>query len=220
MTHLLAYLIAIVISAVLINYLWQHLSASFFRLFVAPGVIIHEISHTIGAIITGAKVKKISLFQKKGGYILHTPSPIPILGQMVISLAPLLGGIASLFLLTYWIEPQLLKSISAHQLDLKTILSPWKILFQFPWFDFKSWLYLYLVLSVSTCLNPSLVDLKYIILSLAALIIILFFTPLYHLLNSLTIINDLTNIFGLGLILMIFLLIFSIILYVLKKLVT
>jgi len=63
---------------------------SFYYFIRAPGVIVHECSHILGCLITGAKVKKVVFFSEKGGSVTYTSSKIPYLGDVVISTAPLL----------------------------------------------------------------------------------------------------------------------------------
>jgi hypothetical protein len=62
---------------------------SFYYFIRAPGVIVHECSHILGCLITGAKVKKVVFFSEKGGSVTYTSSKIPYLGDVVISTAPL-----------------------------------------------------------------------------------------------------------------------------------
>ncbi len=62
---------------------------SFYYGIRAPGVIVHECSHILGCLITGAKVKKVVFFSEKGGSVTYTSSKIPYLGDVVISTAPL-----------------------------------------------------------------------------------------------------------------------------------
>src|SRR5665647_3744235 len=53
----------------------------FYSLLRAPGVIIHELSHVLGCLISGAKVKKVVYFSNKGGSVTYScllytsPSP-------------------------------------------------------------------------------------------------------------------------------------------------
>jgi len=62
---------------------------SFYYCIRAPGVIVHECSHILGCLITGAKVKKVVFFSENGGSVTYTSSKIPYLGDVVISTAPL-----------------------------------------------------------------------------------------------------------------------------------
>ncbi|MCX6809514.1 MAG: M50 family metallopeptidase [Candidatus Berkelbacteria bacterium] len=64
----------------------------YFLLF--PGVIIHELSHVVGCILTGARIKDIQLFSKTGGFVVHEKPFLPYIGNFIISLLPLLAGAA------------------------------------------------------------------------------------------------------------------------------
>lgn len=58
---------------------------------VAPGVAVHELSHAIACIVTGARIQQIQLFGADGGFVKYQPSPLP-LSEAVIILAPLWGA--------------------------------------------------------------------------------------------------------------------------------
>lgn len=83
-------IIVMLISTVL-DVLWARTMP--FRIFYyfirAPGVIIHECSHILGCLVTGASVKEVVFFSQEGGSVTHSPSKIPWLGEVVISTAPL-----------------------------------------------------------------------------------------------------------------------------------
>jgi hypothetical protein len=61
----------------------------FYYMIRAPGVVVHECSHILGCLITGATVKKVVFFSEKGGSVTYTPPKIPYLGDVVINTAPL-----------------------------------------------------------------------------------------------------------------------------------
>lgn len=54
-----------------------------------PGVVLHEIAHMAGCVITGARIGKVVLFSKEGGSVTYTEPKIPVLGTVIISTAPL-----------------------------------------------------------------------------------------------------------------------------------
>ena len=83
-------IVVILISRAL-DLLWAQVISlrMFYSMIRAPGVIVHECSHILGCLITGAKVKKVVFFSQEGGSVTHTPSKIPYLGEVVISTAPL-----------------------------------------------------------------------------------------------------------------------------------
>ena len=74
-----------------LDILWAHVVPLrwFYYTIRAPGVIVHECSHILGCIITGAKIKKVVFFSEEGGSVTYTSSKIPYIGDVVISTAPL-----------------------------------------------------------------------------------------------------------------------------------
>jgi hypothetical protein len=61
----------------------------FYSLLRAPGVILHELSHVLGCLISGAKVKKVVYFSNEGGSVTYSSPKIPYIGDLVINIAPL-----------------------------------------------------------------------------------------------------------------------------------
>lgn len=111
-----------------------------------PGIILHEISHITGCLITLTKVRKVKLFSLKGGFVMHEKPTLPILGIFIISIAPLVVGLFIshiLFGLIY--TPEGLK------------------------YQLSTAIYLYLIFSIILTMLPSKTD---IINSLPAYIII------------------------------------------------
>ena len=54
-----------------------------------PGVVLHEIAHMIGCLLTGAEIRKVVYFSKEGGSVTYSGPKIPILGTVIISTSPL-----------------------------------------------------------------------------------------------------------------------------------
>ncbi|MCK9591559.1 MAG: metalloprotease family protein [Methanoregula sp.] len=135
----------------------------------APGVIIHECSHILGCVITGAKIKKVVFFSENGGSVTYAPSKIPYLGDVVISTAPLLC-IPLVLAGCTWVFSQYLGCIFPPLpmgIDSTDALFglctgilgmfTWNLIIQFnPWF----FLYLYLTLTLVLSLAPSTADIK------------------------------------------------------------
>lgn len=171
-------LIAILIIAALIDYLFVRSFAFFvYRILVAPGIIVHELSHAFFCLITGAKITSVSLFKKEGGSVTHTNSKIPLVGNILISLAPLAVGVMFVYLLSNYLG---LNHIGSWE-NLKN-------------FTTLNWLIFYLIFSIAVTMTPSRQDIFNIAVSLAVLIII--FTLLYLYADLSTIINtvNLNNI--------------------------
>ncbi len=115
---LLIYIIVIMFIGFLVNLLTSKMMFGWvYRILVAPGVIIHEFSHAFGCIITGAHIQSINVFKRDGGELKHTGSPIPIIGNVVISLMPIIVGIVVLYFL-----PNLLFAHSTNALGVLSIL--------------------------------------------------------------------------------------------------
>jgi len=58
-----------------------------------PGVIIHEIGHLLGCLITLTRVKAVKFFSKTGGVVVHEKPRIEFLGEFIISIMPLALGL-------------------------------------------------------------------------------------------------------------------------------
>ena len=68
-----------------------------FHYLLAPGVIVHELSHVLGCFLVGAEVQKVNLFSEEGGSVEHGKPKLPIVGQVIISLAPIAGCLVVLW---------------------------------------------------------------------------------------------------------------------------
>jgi hypothetical protein len=90
-----------------LSFLTDHLlariaSPTAHRVFVGPGVIVHEYSHALACVLTGTKIHEIKLFEKTGGHVTHEKRNPFIMA--VIAMAPLFGGILAIFLLSLLFE--------------------------------------------------------------------------------------------------------------------
>jgi len=145
-----------------------------YHLFVLPGVIVHEFSHVIGCLITGAGIKKIGILSSKGSYVAHTKSRIPLIGIFIISLAPIAGGLLSLFLLFRFFnypqpEMNLFLGFDSFFLLIKQALN-----FSLNYYsNWHFWLFSYIALSIVICLVPSKQDFKNSLVSLIVLSILI-----------------------------------------------
>jgi len=73
---------------------------SLLRFWIYPGTAIHELSHTIACIAVFAPVHQVVLFRLDGsGEVRHGPSKLGKLGDMLIAIAPVGGGLVALWLL-------------------------------------------------------------------------------------------------------------------------
>lgn len=133
------------------------------------GALIHELSHAIFCILTGAKIKKIAIFSS-APQVTHNKSKIPILGQMLISLAPMIGGILFLYFINhFWLKDYItINSISSFVDILK---SPLLILSQINIFTWQGLVIILVSLNTGAMIGPSTQDLK----NIWPILIVLFF---------------------------------------------
>jgi len=174
MINLAILFVALLVLAYLTNYFLMNSFLGFrWRLFVAPGVILHEISHAALCVLTFAKITKISFFDKDGGSVTHQKSPIPVLAPILISLAPLATGIIIFYFLGKVIQIEDTLSIPAMFQNLKIIYQT---------VDFSSWqnlIIIYLLLSIAVTMTPSWQDLINMALPLIIVAAILALTLRY-----------------------------------------
>ncbi len=155
-----------------------------------PGVMVHELSHLAGCLITFTRVTRIELFHPHGntlGMVEHVQTRNPI-KNIIISIAPLFGVTAVLWLLTRWVFPDLyIEQVNAVRVGLsdftsfsnffsfsgeyvRTLFTYIGQLFQA--MDFGQWqtyVFLYLMITLSSHAAPSKVDLKHTYVGLAGL---------------------------------------------------
>ena len=82
--------------------------------FLFPGIIVHELSHVVLCLVTFTRIKSIKLFSRTGGFVLHQKPRFALI-TFLISIAPLLGGMAILYFS--------LKSLGVNITDFNATLS-------------------------------------------------------------------------------------------------
>lgn len=117
---------------------------------VLPGVMLHELSHALVALLLGVRVLRVNLFQfrnlydpRQGEVIVARADP---LRMSLIGAAPLFGGLAVLTLLVRWLLPE--TGVGGLTLvHLGPLLSSWRAL-----------LVLYLLFAIANTMFPSEAD--------------------------------------------------------------
>jgi hypothetical protein len=213
---------AVVVMSFLINMLLsQTILGIGYRIFVAPGIILHELSHALLCLLTGAKISKISFFDRDGGEVKHSASSIPIVGQVLISIAPFFFGAMAIYFCS--------RKLGISGIDLGAIdVSKVGFLHYFTQTisnlkldDYKTYIILYLVISIAVTMTPSWQDLRNIFLSAILILIISYFLIHYKVLylSSIVVPQTVFTLFSVILFLLILAFIFSIIMFVLSKLI-
>ncbi len=163
-----------------VNYLLVPIFGRSWRLFVAPGVIIHELAHVLGCIATGAKVLEINFWKPSGGHVAHTQPEVPIIGPVVVSLAPTIVMTIGLFILAPLLSNQLtnlawVQYPPSNFTDgilgyFTSILAAFN---GFNWASSTPWLLVYLMLNVAVTITPSAPDFHNSKWALGALVIVI-----------------------------------------------
>jgi hypothetical protein len=98
-------LVATMVLSYAANYwLARIFTGKLYRYLIAPGVVVHEYSHALACVLTGARIKEIRLFDAKGGQVVHEEPHLAI-GQGLISVAPVFGAAAVAYGLAAWLMP-------------------------------------------------------------------------------------------------------------------
>jgi hypothetical protein len=157
---------------------WRYLNYGIVRLLYYLGAFVHETSHAALCILTGAKIEKFTVFSGQP-QVVHQRSRLPFIGEVLISFAPIAGGLLFLFIVNryllgnYFALPQLSnwhgwQSIFAGSL---------KLLLQIDLFQWQSWVTILLFFNIGAMLGPSSQDLKNVWLALIVLFFVRF--PLF-----------------------------------------
>lgn len=75
-----------------------------YRYLIAPGVVVHEYSHALACVLTGARIKEVRLFEAAGGRVVHGEPRLPF-AQGLISVAPIFGAGLVIYLLARLLVP-------------------------------------------------------------------------------------------------------------------
>lgn len=168
---LLLWLLIILSCSIGTQHLWASTTKSRVLVVVlAPGLLVHEMSHVLACLVMGATVKEASLSNAgASGKVVHTKPVIPVLGQAVISLAPMLGCGACLLLVTagvlqpagdqfapdYQLPQELLRPDACAHYLVEVVKDMWEAITGADYRDWRTYLFLYLAAVLVIHLSPS-----------------------------------------------------------------
>lgn len=161
----LGWLTFVVLGGEALNWLLvRALPYKWYRWSLAPGIIVHELSHAMACFIVGARVEELALLSPTGGHVKHTQPRVPYIGNAIVALAPIVGGLFIIIVALSFLTPQLFEALLATDLTapLTQIYSVWLAAFvqTFNPLALESWAMLVIILTVSASLAPSFVDLR------------------------------------------------------------
>ncbi len=166
--NVLVYFLLLTGTSFILNFLWASiLDGRKIRIIFFPGVIVHELSHALGCLLTGAKIKKISLFKK--AYVAHTAPKIPLIGNFIVSFSPVAGAIAFLALIFWFFKydfPLVGLSLEAFMDSFFALIGEVFRFFSGEYNSWQFWVFSYLSLSVIMFFVPSKQDIKNALLSI------------------------------------------------------
>jgi len=131
-----------------------YLNVKWIKPFTYIGIFIHELCHAIACYATGGKVIGFNVSSTQGS-VEHYQPKVPILGPILVSIAPLLGGIAVVGLLNKILLANSLTIQSANVWEnLADIFSSLNFL------SWQSWALIVFFLNIGVMIGPSTQDLK------------------------------------------------------------
>ena len=99
---LAVWLILIIFLSFGIKVLWsKYAKEKVLNVFLYPGTIVHECSHAIMCLVTGATITEFNLIRLEGAEIKYERPKVPILGDFLIVFAPIAGCAAVLIAISF-----------------------------------------------------------------------------------------------------------------------
>lgn len=148
----------------------QYLRGPVVRALYYIGAFVHETSHALVALCMGAKVVEYTVFSRQPRVVYVRPK-VRIIGDALIAIAPIFGGLGFLFLLNAFVLHHALSVGNVHNWSDV----PKMVLEFFTHFNIRaweSWVLLVLCLNSGSMLGPSLQDLKNVWIILLVLVFI------------------------------------------------
>jgi len=150
---------------------WRFLNYKMNYLLYYLGTFIHETSHIIFCILTGAKISEYKILAHQPR-VAYSNSRLPLIGNLLISIAPMFGGLLFLFLVN--------KYFLANQFIMPPF-TDWKLFFddfldllkQINITEWKNLIVIFLFLNIGATIGSSWQDLK----NVWFLILVLMFIP-------------------------------------------
>lgn len=157
----------------------KNLNFGIYRAILAPGIIIHELSHAVGCFITGARIVDLNLLDKNGGEVKHEQPAVPVLGMLIISTAPLVSGLLIVFLLLNRVGVNINPDdINFNFREVMPLLNHMvQLLINIDWAKPINYLYIYLLISLTVTISPSKTDLIYALPGLVLILLLGIFIP-------------------------------------------
>ncbi|MEI8337590.1 MAG: M50 family metallopeptidase [bacterium] len=166
----------VVIFGYLSNWLnWKFLNYKITHFLYYVGAVVHESSHAILCILTGAEISEFQVFSNQP-HVTHSKSKLPIIGMFLISSAPIYGGLFFLYLINHHLLGNYFTISPIANNWQNTLFEPLKLLKQINILEWKSWVMLFLFLNIGAMIGPSFQDLK----NIWPVVLLMFFVKSYY----------------------------------------
>ncbi|MFW0862750.1 MAG: hypothetical protein ACKKL6_04180 [Candidatus Komeilibacteria bacterium] len=133
------------------------------------GALIHELSHAILCVLTGARISEFKVFSKQP-HVTHSRPRLILIGQPLISLAPIAGGLLFIYIINTWLLNNYINVINPTALqEIPRLLI--NIFSQLNLAEWQTWIIILLFINVGAMIGPSTKDLK----NIWPFIIVMFF---------------------------------------------
>jgi hypothetical protein len=153
-------LILIVIFGYISNWLnWRFLNYKATRFLYYIGAFIHESSHAILCLVTGAKVYEYNVISSQP-HVTHGRPRLPLIGNLLISSAPIFGGLLFLFLVDHYLLGGRFAPAAFNGQWNSLLWEPLRLLAQMRPLEWQSWVMAILLINAGAMLGPSPQDIK------------------------------------------------------------
>jgi hypothetical protein len=149
---------------------WRFLNYRITHLMYYLGAFVHESSHAILCLVTGAKIYQFDVFSAQP-HVTHGRPRLPIIGNLFISSAPIFGGLLFIFLVDHYVLGGYFALSFAGSGWRDALFGPLHILAQMRPLQWQSWVIALILLNAGAMLGPSFQDIKNVWVA----VIILFF---------------------------------------------
>lgn len=140
-------------------------SKTVYVILMLPGTIAHELSHAVVALLMGSRITKFSVIPSGDtlGCVEYTAPKIPLIGNAAISIAPLIGCPAILLLISGYFGAHFDFPPGSFDILAQTrflIDGTFSFITGLDYFNWKTYLFLYLALTLGAGAAPSKTDIK------------------------------------------------------------
>lgn len=139
-----------------VNIRARYLDIKWLKPLTYSGILIHETCHAIACYATGGKVVRMNV-NASFGSVEHYQPKIPIIGNILVSLAPLIGGLLIVGLLN---KVLLASSIQVESINIWDNMN--EIFSSLNFASWQTWVLVFFFLNIGVLIGPSLTDLKHI----------------------------------------------------------